>query len=111
MSELPTEFDTGLTRPDLESKNSRFVQAPWGEFALYLDGEEVFCLEAFCPHMQGPLFEGSVADGIVSCPWHEWRFRLSDGCRVDCEDPENPVKHCKVEVSPRGTYILQAPQS
>ncbi|QZD94564.1 Rieske (2Fe-2S) protein [Qipengyuania gelatinilytica] len=34
---------------------------------------------ALCPHMLGPLDSASVEDGAVVCPWHGYRFALSDG--------------------------------
>ncbi|MGI5347904.1 Rieske 2Fe-2S domain-containing protein [Streptomyces sp. CA-250714] len=35
-----------------------------------------------CAHQSGPLSEGTVADGCVTCPWHGSTFRLSDGWNV-----------------------------
>ncbi|MFF2950336.1 Rieske 2Fe-2S domain-containing protein [Kitasatospora sp. NPDC057965] len=35
-----------------------------------------------CSHASGPLSEGHVADGCVTCPWHGSVFRLSDGWNV-----------------------------
>ncbi|MEV4557932.1 Rieske (2Fe-2S) protein [Kitasatospora sp. NPDC049285] len=35
-----------------------------------------------CSHASGPLSEGEVADGCVTCPWHGSVFRLSDGWNV-----------------------------
>lgn len=32
-----------------------------------------------CGHLSGPLAEGDVHDGCVTCPWHGSTFRLSDG--------------------------------
>ena len=29
------------------------------------------------------LSTGYVEDGIVTCPWHAWRFRLADGAWAD----------------------------
>ncbi|WP_329500572.1 Rieske (2Fe-2S) protein [Kitasatospora herbaricolor] len=36
-----------------------------------------------CSHASGPLSQGKVADGCVTCPWHGSVFRLSDGWNVD----------------------------
>ena len=36
-----------------------------------------------CPHMGASLAGGFVEDGIVTCPWHYWRFRLADGAWAD----------------------------
>jgi nitrite reductase/ring-hydroxylating ferredoxin subunit len=35
-----------------------------------------------CSHLSGPLSEGDIVDGCVSCPWHGSVFRLSDGSVV-----------------------------
>ncbi len=33
-----------------------------------------------CAHQNGPLGEGCVVDGLITCPWHGFQYRLSDGC-------------------------------
>lgn len=39
----------------------------------------VYALAARCAHRGGPLDEGQVEDGCVTCPWHGSIFRLADG--------------------------------
>ncbi len=39
----------------------------------------VFALTDACSHRGGPLHEGEIADGCVTCPWHGTIFRLTDG--------------------------------
>ena len=50
----------------------------------------VFCVDGrycaiddVCPHMGASLSTGTVENGIVTCPWHGWRFRLADGAWAD----------------------------
>jgi nitrite reductase/ring-hydroxylating ferredoxin subunit len=45
-------------------------------------GGTIHALAERCSHLAGPLSEGSVADGCVTCPWHGSVFRLSDGWNV-----------------------------
>ncbi len=40
-------------------------------------------IDDFCPHMGASLAGGFVEDGVVTCPWHYWRFRLADGVWAD----------------------------
>ena len=40
---------------------------------------EVYAAENRCPHEGYPLSTGRVADGKLTCEWHNWKFRLSDG--------------------------------
>ncbi|MFE4602201.1 Rieske 2Fe-2S domain-containing protein [Kitasatospora indigofera] len=48
------------------------------------EADEVFhVLADRCSHASGPLSEGEVAKGCVTCPWHGSVFRLSDGWNVD----------------------------
>jgi nitrite reductase/ring-hydroxylating ferredoxin subunit len=43
------------------------------------DGRQVHVLAGRCSHLSGPLFEGKLADGCLTCPWHGSVFRVSDG--------------------------------
>jgi nitrite reductase/ring-hydroxylating ferredoxin subunit/DMSO/TMAO reductase YedYZ heme-binding membrane subunit len=36
-------------------------------------------LTNLCAHQNGPLGEGRVLDGCVTCPWHGFQYRLEDG--------------------------------
>jgi nitrite reductase/ring-hydroxylating ferredoxin subunit len=42
-----------------------------------------------CPHMGASLSGGDVANGVVTCPWHGWRFRVGDGAW--CDNPKGIV--------------------
>lgn len=42
----------------------------------------VHALTNRCNHMGGPLSEGEVHDGCITCPWHDSTFRLDDGSVV-----------------------------
>ncbi|MCA1712071.1 MAG: Rieske 2Fe-2S domain-containing protein [Actinobacteria bacterium] len=50
---------------------------------LVKTGARVDALVDLCSHQSGPLHEGTIADGCVTCPWHGSRFRLDDGSVVD----------------------------
>jgi len=39
----------------------------------------ICALSAICTHAGGPLHEGTLEGGVVTCPWHGSRFRLRDG--------------------------------
>jgi nitrite reductase/ring-hydroxylating ferredoxin subunit len=46
---------------------------------LARDGGQIRCLVDACDHRGGPLHQGTIEDGCVTCPWHASIFRLSDG--------------------------------
>ena len=33
-----------------------------------------------CQHQNGPLGEGCIIDGLITCPWHGFQYRPEDGC-------------------------------
>jgi nitrite reductase/ring-hydroxylating ferredoxin subunit len=41
--------------------------------------DTVYVLADRCSHMSGPLSDGGLADGCLTCPWHGSVFRLADG--------------------------------
>ena len=57
-----------------------------------------------CTHRGGPLSEGQVADGCVTCPWHGSRFDLVDGHVVRGPATE-PAPVYEVRVSGDGTEV------
>ncbi len=67
-----------LSIPD---KGARIVTAPDGErIAVFRDGAQIGALSNLCAHQNGPIGEGRIIDGCVTCPWHGYQYRLEDGC-------------------------------
>ena len=48
--------------------------------AVFRDGDEIGALTNLCAHQNGPIGEGRIIDGCVTCPWHGYQYRLQDGC-------------------------------
>jgi len=74
-------------------------------------GEEVFAIDAICPHWAGPLAEGEVsaARREITCPWHRFRFSLRDGsCVVATKRP--PVACFPVRVEGGRVYAEIPPR-
>jgi len=61
----------------------RRVEVEGVPVAIFRDRAGWLALDDTCPHMGASLSGGYVEDGIVTCPWHAWRFRLSDGAWAD----------------------------
>ena len=83
MSDPREAFDTGLRLCDLDPGRPVPLETPWGSIALFAIEGDVFAVQSFCPHLQGPLFQGTLSGEIVTCPWHQWRFSLRSGERID----------------------------
>lgn len=42
-------------------------------------GGTLYAIENICPHRGGPIAEGEIANGAITCPWHDWSFDLASG--------------------------------
>ena len=50
------------------------------QIALFRVGTNVYAVDNRCPHEGYPLAEGEVDDDcVLTCNWHNWKFRLEDG--------------------------------
>src|SRR5712691_573879 len=47
--------------------------------ALFRTPRGVFATDNRCPHEGYALVRGDVRDGVLTCAWHNWKFRLGDG--------------------------------
>jgi nitrite reductase/ring-hydroxylating ferredoxin subunit/DMSO/TMAO reductase YedYZ heme-binding membrane subunit len=48
--------------------------------AIFRNAGRLSAISNLCAHQNGPLGEGRVLDGCVTCPWHGYQYRLEDGC-------------------------------
>ena len=53
--------------------------------ALFRLGDEFFALDNLCLHRGGPICEGPIHQGVVTCPWHGWSYEIRTGTMV--QDP------------------------
>jgi nitrite reductase (NADH) small subunit len=77
------EFVTVCRTGDVAEGQGKTVSVNGKLVALFCDGGSYFAIDDTCPHMGASLAGGFVEGGIVTCPWHAWRFRLTDGAWAD----------------------------
>ncbi len=51
--------------------------------ALFVVAGKFYAIDDVCPHMGASLSGGYLENDIVTCPWHAWRFRVTDGTWAD----------------------------
>ena len=73
------EWQDVLAEPDLAEGAPQCVLVGDVPVLVVRHGGELFALSDRCAHRGGPLHEGEIADGCVTCPWHGSVFRLGDG--------------------------------
>ncbi len=47
--------------------------------AVFRNGDDLCAVQSVCAHQGGPLAEGKIIDGCITCPWHGWQYRPEDG--------------------------------
>ena len=77
------EFKTVCRVADLRDDEGRTVEVEGKLLALFRHQGQYYAIDDVCPHMGASLGGGFVEDGVVTCPWHAWRFRLADGAWAD----------------------------
>lgn len=65
---------------DIPRRGARCVASPLGRIAIFRTVEdEVYAIEDRCPHKGGPLSQGIVHGGAVTCPLHNAVIDLASG--------------------------------
>lgn len=64
----------------------------------------LYGMDAECRHMKASLSCGKIDDGIITCPWHGWKYRLKDGLCLKVEGMD--LKTYEVEVEGDEVYLL-----
>ena len=73
--------------------------------AIFLVDDSIHAIDDYCPHAGAQLSGGWVDEGVVTCPWHAWRFRLSDGLWMDAPSSGTKVQTYPVEVRQGQIYV------
>ena len=68
---------------DIPVGGSKICEVEGRLVAVINDGQRYHAIDDLCPHMGASLGSGPVVDGVVTCPWHAWRFRACDGAWCD----------------------------
>ena len=81
--QVPAGPDWLQVGPALDIPDNRAqVVEPLGaeRIAVFRYDGQVAAVSNVCRHQGGPLGEGRVIDGCITCPWHGYQYRPEDGC-------------------------------
>ncbi len=80
------EWIKALAASEIPKGGAKKIEVGTKEIALFNVDGTFFAMDEMCPHRGGPLSEGQVEGGVVSCPWHGWEFEVKTGI-----SPVNPA--------------------
>ena len=61
------------------------------------EGTKLAAISNVCQHQNGPLGEGRVIDGCITCPWHGFQYRPEDGRSPEPFTEKVATYHLKLE--------------
>jgi nitrite reductase/ring-hydroxylating ferredoxin subunit len=79
------EFVTVAHVADIPPGQARQVTVDDRWVGLFNVDGEFHAVDNLCLHRGGPLCEGPMKNGIVTCPWHAWQYDVRTGVLV--QDP------------------------
>ena len=94
-----TGHDTGLAADDLPIGSMRMVKVDGHRVCLVRTATGLHAVDHACPHEGYGLTQGELNGDLLTCAWHNWKFRVTDGA---CVQGEEDVQTHPVEVSPAG---------
>ncbi len=79
-----------------------------GEEILLVKFEDrYYAISERCTHRGGPLSEGTLEEGLVTCPWHFGQFEIKTG-QVMSPPPSEALKKYEVKVESGNVVVLMA---
>ena len=67
-------------KSELVEGRAKIVELEGQRIAIFLHLGLVSAVSNTCRHQGGPIGEGRILDGCITCPWHGWQYRPNDGC-------------------------------
>ena len=73
-------FVRAVAAADIPEGRARVVPLAKERVAVFRNGEVVSCVSNVCRHQMGPIGEGRIVDGCITCPWHGFQYDPVTGC-------------------------------
>ena len=76
---------------DIPRLGARVLRTDTMDIAVFRTaGDQVYALRDQCPHKGGPLSQGIIHGGTVTCPLHNWKIDLASG---EAQGPDQGCTH------------------
>jgi nitrite reductase/ring-hydroxylating ferredoxin subunit len=88
---------------DLAVGSMKMLKVDGHRICLVRTSEGLFALDNACPHQGYGLIQGDLAGDLLTCEWHNWKFRVTDGT---CVVGEENVQTHDVHVGSDGSVFV-----
>ena len=65
---------------EIPEKQAKVVSVAGERVAIFRYDDKISALSNVCRHQNGPLGEGRIIDGCITCPWHGYQYLPETGC-------------------------------
>ena len=89
-------FVRALAAAELPPGSAREVLVSGTPVAVFNVDGAFHAISNTCLHRRGPLGQGTLEGGVVTCPWHAWTWDVTTG--VSTMNPELRVPRYEVKV-------------
>lgn len=95
-------WELSLKKEELSEGTGQVIEVKGRSIALFQIQGNVYALDNSCLHRGGPLGEGEIEEGIVTCPWHGFEYEVATG---QCKTAPGKLKTYPVKVEGEEIYI------
>lgn len=64
---------------DIEEDRAKMFCIDKERIAVFKTNGKLFAVNNVCKHQNGPLGEGKIVDGCITCPWHGYQYLPNNG--------------------------------
>ena len=64
---------------DIEDSRAKIFCVQQERIAIYKHESKLYAVNNVCKHQGGPLGEGKILDGCITCPWHGYQYLPHNG--------------------------------
>lgn len=115
LAEAEAGWETVCQIGQIQEGRARIARLSNGQrVAVFRHEGRLSAIANACAHQNGPLGEGRVVSGCVTCPWHGFQYRLADGCSPAPFTEKVPTFRLRLDggrvqvdpkANPPGTYV------
>lgn len=79
MSANPQGWVDAGSPDEIEEKCAKIITVQGERVAVFRYDGKISAVSNVCRHQAGPLGEGKIVDGCITCPWHGYQYRPESG--------------------------------
>ncbi|MBL8806677.1 MAG: nitrite reductase small subunit NirD [Rhodospirillales bacterium] len=104
MNQITRQWQAVGSIADIPRNGARRVRLGEAPVAVFRTADDrIFAVEDRCPHRGGPLSDGIVHDGCVTCPLHNWVIDLETGAARGAD--EGAVRTIPIQLDGDTIYL------